>query len=137
MIVLDASALLEVLLRTPPGLSLEPRLFQAGEALHAPHLIDLEVVQVLRRYWLRQEISPGRAAEAIDDLVDFPLIRYPHEPFIERIWELRGTLTAYDAAYIALAEALNAPLVTFDSRLASAGGHRARIRLAGDAEDVS
>ena len=132
MMVLDASALLEVLMRTVPGISLEQHIFQPGETLHAPHLIDLEVLQVLRRYVQRRDMSVERASEAVEDFADLPIARYPHEPFIGRIWELLGRVTAYDAAYVALAEALDAPLVTRDRRLAGASGHRANVRLLGN-----
>jgi predicted nucleic acid-binding protein len=130
VIVVDASALLEVLLRTPIGVALEPDLFRARRSLHAPHLIDVEVLQVLRRYRRAGDLSLSRAAEAVADLADFPIARYPHEPLIDRIWALRESMTAYDASYVALAEALGAPLVTCDAKLASARGHGAAIRLA-------
>ncbi len=130
MIVVDASAMLEVLLRTPAALPIEERLFEGGETLHAPHLIDLEVVQVLRRYAAAGEISAERAREALDDLAAFRLRRWAHEPLTLRIWGLRQNLTAYDAAYVALAEALGAPLLTRDRRLASAPGIRARVEVA-------
>ena len=105
------------------------RLFRIDQSLHAPHLLDLEIVQVLRRYRRNGELQAARAAEALEDLRDLPLVRYPHAPFVPRIWQLRDSLTAYDAAYVALAEALEAPLITRDSRLASAHGHRAKIEL--------
>ena len=130
MIVVDASAMLEVLLRTPAAPAIEERLFEGGETLHAPHLIDLEVVQVLRRYAAAGEISAERAREALDDLAAFRLRRWAHEPLTLRIWDLRQNLTAYDAAYVALAEALSAPLLTRDRRLASAPGIRARVEVA-------
>jgi predicted nucleic acid-binding protein len=129
VIVVDASALLEALLRTPAAAAVEERLFDLGETLHAPHLIDIEVAQVLRRYAETGQIVPGRCREALDDLSDFPLYRYPHDVVLGRVWELRHNLTAYDAVYVALAEALDAPLLTRDRRLATAAGHHARIDL--------
>lgn len=129
MIVVDASALLEVLLRTPAAPSVELRLFEPGETLHAPHLVDLEIAQVLRRYAVAGQISGVRGREALDDLAALRLRRWPHEPLIPRVWELRQNLTAYDAAYVALAEALDAPLLTRDRRLATAPGHGARVEL--------
>lgn len=129
MIVVDASALLEVLLATPTSRPLFRRLFIPGETLHAPHVLDLEVAQVLRRYSARKEIADSRAEEALQDLLDLPLTRYPHDLFLTRIWELRANLTAYDAAYVALAEALPAPLITRDRRIGKSSGHRAKIEL--------
>lgn len=129
MIVLDASVVLELLLATPVGRRLEGRIFDPAETWHAPHLLDLEVVQVLRRYRRSGEISQPRARQALGDLADLPLHRYPHEPFLSRIWQLRDNLTAYDAAYIALAETLDAPLLTRDRRLAGASGARARVEI--------
>lgn len=130
MIVVDASALLEVLLRTPAAEAVEERLFGGGETLHAPHLLDVEVAQVIRRYAAAGEIDEERGSAALVDLGDFPLRRYPHGFLLPRVWELRSNLTAYDAIYVALAEALGAPLLTLDHRLARAAGHRARIELA-------
>jgi len=127
VIVLDASAVLEVLLRTPVARAIEARLFAAGESLHAPHLLDVEVAQVLRRYAAAGSLDADRGREALVDLVDLPITRYPHHLFLPRIWELRHNVTAYDAAYLALAEALQAPLLTCDARLAAAPGHRARV----------
>ena len=129
MIVVDASAMLEVLLNTPAGARVADRLSAAGETLHAPHLLDLEVAQVLRRYAASGEIDPQRGAQALEDLADLPLARYPHDVFLPRVWELRNNLTAYDAAYVALAEVLEAPLVTRDAALASPRIHRARVEV--------
>jgi predicted nucleic acid-binding protein len=84
---------------------------------------------VLRRYALAGAVDANRGAEALADLDDFPISRYPHQPFLPRIWELRANITVYDAVYVALAEALAVPLVTRDAKLASATGHRARIEL--------
>lgn len=129
MIVVDASAMIEVLLVTPAVLGLEERLFTAKSTLHVPHLLDLEVAQVLRRYVARQEIEALRASQALADLTDLPLTRYPHEPFLPRIWELQQNVTAYDAAYLALAEELRVPLLTCDGRLARSAGHEAVIEV--------
>jgi predicted nucleic acid-binding protein len=129
VIVLDASVLLEALLSTPAAAAVWARLSGPGETLHAPHLIDVEVAQVLCRYAAAGEIDPERGRSALIDLADFPLRRYPHDVLLPRIWELRGNLTAYDAAYVALAEALEAPLLTRDRRLTQATGHRARVDL--------
>ncbi|HEX7118762.1 MAG TPA: type II toxin-antitoxin system VapC family toxin [Longimicrobiales bacterium] len=128
MIVADASAVLEVLLRTPSAARVEARIF-SGETLHAPHVLDLEVAQVLRRYERRGELSPRRGVEALADYADLSIERYPHHLFLRRIWELRHNATAYDAAYIALAEAIGAPLVTRDARLARVPGHGARVEV--------
>lgn len=128
MIVLDASAVLESLLRTPAGLVIDKRIF-SQEILHAPHLLDLEVTQVLRRYARAGQIPTQRCREALEDLRGLRLVRYPHNVLLARIWELRDSLTAYDAAYVALAEALDAPLLTRDNRLAAARGHSARVEV--------
>jgi predicted nucleic acid-binding protein len=129
VIVVDASAVLEVLLRTPAAAAVEERLFLPDETLHAPHLIDLEVAQVLRRYAAVGEIAAERGRLALADFADFPIERYPHTILLPRIWELRANLTAYDAAYLALAEVLDAALLTRDRKLVAATGHRARIEL--------
>lgn len=121
--------MIEVLLNTSVGVRLAERLFDPGETLHAPHLLDIEVAQVLRRYARTQELDAARGLHALEDLVDFPLTRYPHDLFLLRIWELRHNVTAYDAAYVALAEALGAPLLTRDAALASTPGHHAQIEL--------
>jgi len=129
VIVLDASVVLEVLLRMPAGVAVEERLFEPEESLHVPHLVDVEVAQVLRRYALAGEVEAGRCRAALDDLAGLPLTRYPHDFLMSRVWDLRGNLSAYDAVYVALAEALDAPLLTRDRRLANAPGHGARVEV--------
>jgi len=129
LIVVDASALVELLLRTPAANAVESRLFAPGETLHAPHLIDVEVAQVIRRYAAIGDIDARSGGDALTDLSDLPLRRYPHDLLLPRIWRLRHNLTAYDAIYVALAEALDAPLLTRDERLAAAAGHHARVEL--------
>ncbi|HEY6339597.1 MAG TPA: type II toxin-antitoxin system VapC family toxin [Candidatus Sulfotelmatobacter sp.] len=131
MIVLDASAAVDWLLHTPAGLRIERRIFSssANESLHAPHLIDIEVAQVLRRLAREGTVSGARVAQAVQDLLDLRLTRYPHFVLLPRIWQLRNNLSAYDAAYIALAEQLKAPLITRDSGMTSAPGHAAAIEL--------
>lgn len=130
MIVVDASTLLEVLLRLPAAEAVEARLFEERQTLHAPHLLDVEVTQVLRRYANAGEINEGRGSEALADLADFPIRRYPHGFLLTRAWSLRHNFTAYDAVYVALAESLNARLLTHDQRLAAAVRRHAGIQLA-------
>lgn len=127
MIVLDASATIEWLLQSPTGVKIDQRIFSPLESLHAPHLLDVEVTQVLRRYVRDKAITARRGQEALEDLADMPLSRYPHDLLIPRIWELRATLTAYDAAYVALAELLDARLLTCNGKIASASGHHAIV----------
>ena len=130
MIVLDASAAIEWLLQSPVGVKISHRIFAPSESLHAPHLLDVEVAQVLRCYVRDKTISVRRGQEALEDLGDLPLRRYPHDFLLPRIWELRATLTAYDVAYVALAELLDAPLLTCDGKIASASGHDANVEVA-------
>lgn len=129
MIVLDASAALEWLLQTPTGQKIETRIFSRSESLHAPHLLDLEVTQVLRRFVREGALSAARAEEALDDLQNMRLTRYPHFVLLPRIRRLRHNLTAYDAAYVVLAEKLGAALITRDVRLVSASGHKAQVEV--------
>lgn len=129
MIVLDASAAIEWLFQTPAGLKIEQLIFSPAESLHSPHLLDVEVAQVLRRYVRDKAITAQRGQEALEDLADVPLARYPHDVLIPRIWELRATLAAYDATYVALAEVLGAPLLTCDRKIAAASGHNAKVHV--------
>jgi predicted nucleic acid-binding protein len=129
VIVVDASALLEVLLRTPAAKAVERRLFNRRQTLHAPHLLDIEIAQVIRRYSAAREIDADRGRAALADLIDFPIRRYPHGFLLSQVWELRNNLSAYDAVYVALAMALDAPLVTRDRRLAAAASQRATVEL--------
>jgi len=129
MIVLDASTAIEVLLNASLAPRVLRRVFRVGESLHAPHLIDVEVAQVLRRFARVGELDAQRAQQALDDFADLPLARYPHAMLLPAIWALRNNATAYDAAYLALAEALGATLVTCDQALASIPGHRARVEV--------
>jgi len=129
VIVVDASAVLELILGSDGARAVAARFSRTPESLHAPHLLDLEVTQVLRRFVARSEISADRAWHGLAAFRDTPITRHAHEPFLDRIWDLRHAMTAYDASYVALAEALNAPLVTCDARLAGSRGHAAEIEL--------
>ena len=129
MIVIDASAAVEWLLHSAAGRRIEARIYSTGLDLHAPHLIDLEVVNSLRRLVSQNVVSAFRAEEALSDLLALRLFRHRHSASILRIWQLRHNLSAYDAAYVALAELLGATLITRDSRLASTPGHTADIEL--------
>jgi len=129
LIVLDASAAVDWLLQTSAGQSIERRIYSRNETLHAPDLLDLEVTQVLRRLALQGAVSARRADEAVRDLLDLRVTRYPHFVLLPRIWQLRQNFSAYDAAYIVLAEKLGAALVTRDARLATGSGHAAPIEL--------
>jgi len=125
--VLDASAILEFLRCTPAGRAVGRHLAPPDESLHAPHLVDLEVAQVLRRYVLNGILEPGEARDALDVFLALDIERHAHDLLLDRIWELSGNVSAHDAAYVALAEALDAPLITHDARLGVAPGHRSRI----------
>lgn len=102
-------------------------LFEPGQVLHAPHLLDVEVTQVLRRLELAGTLTTSRAAEARQDLGALRLVLHDHSPLLDRVWSLRHNLSAYDGLYVALAEALEVPLVTTDGRLAEAPGHGAEV----------
>lgn len=129
MIVLDASAAVEVLLQTAAGAPVTERLFEAGVSLHAPHLLDLETAQILRRFVRRGELTSDRARQALEDLADLPVERYAHDFLLPRVWSLRQNLTAYDAIYVALAEVLDATLLTRDARISRAPGHGVRVEV--------
>lgn len=127
--VLDASALVELILDTPTGQLVAGRIADPAEGLHAPHLADIEVVQALRRYVREGDIDAEAAAVALDDFRALDLQRHAHEPLLERVWELRENLTAYDAVYVALAEVLDGVLLTCDGPLSRAPGLAGRVVL--------
>jgi predicted nucleic acid-binding protein len=129
VIVIDASAMAELLLQTPLGARVEARLFRNRERFHAPHLLDVEVGQALRRLVRMREVRAERAEAALDDCSVFDIRRHSHTLLLGRAWALRNTLTVYDAMYVALAEALDAPLVTCDGPLAASSAHSARIEV--------
>ena len=129
MIVLDASALVELVLDSPTGRLVAGRIADPAEGLHVPHLADIEVVSALRRYVQDGEIDAAAAAVALVDLRALDLQRHAHEPLLERVWDLRKNLTAYDAVYMALAEALDGVLITCDRRLSRAPGMGRRVAL--------
>ena len=128
MIVIDASAMVEWLFETQSGLKIE-KLAMSDADICAPHLMDLEVTQALRRLARAQKITVARGQQALEDLRGMDLTRYAHEGFLDRIWNLRDSCTAYDAMYIALAESLHAVVLTHDQKLAAAHGHKARIEV--------
>jgi len=129
VIVLDASILVEVLLQTEVGSPLGERLLGSETPLLAPHLIDVEVAQVLRRLVAQGDVDAARAGQALADLADFPLDRCPHELLLPRAWELRSNLTIYDGVYVSLSELLEAPLYTRDRRIRRAPRHTARVEV--------
>lgn len=129
MIVVDASAVVSLLLQLEEADAVMARMLSGRDRPQAPHLLDLEVAQVVRRYWRAGDITAARGEQAIRDLADLPLERHSHEPLLGRIWQLRNNVTAYDAAYIALAEALDAPLLTLDSALTRVPGVRIPVEV--------
>ena len=129
MIVLDASVVMDWLIRSPAAQRIESRIFSRNQSLHAPELLDLEVAQVLRRLVREDTLSTSRAETAIEDLLEIRITRYPHSVLLPRIWQLRHNLSAYDAAYVVLAERLGATLLTRDARLAAAPGHSATVEV--------
>ena len=129
MIVVDASAAVEWLLQSSEGTRVAERLFSGAQALHAPHLLDVEVTQALRGAVISGMLSLSRASEALQDYLDLPITRHPHEVHLRRVWELRENLGAYDASYVALAESLDATLVTCDAKIQAASGHNARVEV--------
>jgi predicted nucleic acid-binding protein len=130
LIVLDASAAVAVVLNLGSGAArIRERIAESDDDLHVPHLFEIEVLSVLRQYFLRGELSQERARRALNRLSTLRFSRYPHTALLSRVWELRENVTAYDAAYVALAETLTAPLVTTDARLARAPGIRAAVEV--------
>jgi predicted nucleic acid-binding protein len=128
VLVVDTSAVIAVLAPTEPNASLARRLVQDGD-LQAPHLLDIEFLHTLRRLTFTEKLSQRRADDVRADFRDLPISRYPQFPFSDRIWQLRHNLTPYDAASVALAETLAAPLVSCERRMAGASGHSARVEL--------
>lgn len=129
MIVLDASAIIDWLLQTPAGQRIEQRIYAHHDTLHSVHLLDVEFVQVLRRLVRAGTLGPKRAEQAIEDMAALRITRYAPVLLIQRIWRLRQNLSAYDAAYVALAEKLQAPLITRDQRIAAAPGHQVSVEI--------
>jgi len=128
VIVVDASTVVDLICNARGAAALRAQLLADG-SVHAPHLLDIEVGGALRRLVASGELSADRAADALLDAVDLPIHLYPHRALVQRAWELREHITISDGVYIALAEALDAPLLTSDARLARAGGHRATIEV--------
>jgi predicted nucleic acid-binding protein len=128
VLVIDTSAVAAALVGRPTDSRLVDRLGNDGD-LHAPHLLDVELLHALRRLVRTGQLTQERAADARADFAELTVVRYGHQPLADRAWDLRDSLTAYDATFVALAEALEVPLVTCDARLARASGHRAAVEL--------
>lgn len=127
MIVVDSSLAIELFLPTPLGERIADSVFD--EDRHVPHLIDVEFASALRRLTRFGGLNADAAQRALDNFGDWRLVRHEHGNLLPRIWQLRDSVSAYDAAYVALAELLEAPLLTCDAKLSRAHGHRARIEL--------
>lgn len=134
MLIVDTSAVIEALASTDPDPTLTERLATDGD-LHAPHLVDIEVLAALRSLCIRGELSVERATDARSDFQDLALERHPHGLLADRIWQLRTNLTAYDAAFVALAEVLSAPLVTCDRKLVAVPGVEVAVSVYGPGRD--
>jgi predicted nucleic acid-binding protein len=127
VLVIDASAAIEILIQSETGLRWRDRI--VDESLYAPHLLDVEVMNGLRRLAVARPLLAQRAEQATGELGNLPIERLGHIVLLPRIWALRHNVSAYDATYIALAEALNAPLMTCDAKLSRSHGHHAKIVL--------
>lgn len=130
MLIVDASCLVESLTQGGLAGAVDERM-QADDDLAAPHIVDVEVFGAVRRDWGAGEMDRTAAELAIKDLEAWPGERFSHRPFLARAWELRDNVRGWDAMYVALAEALNSPLITLDRRLAAAHGPACRIELIG------
>jgi predicted nucleic acid-binding protein len=128
MLVVDASCLFEVVADTPRSAEIAARLSAEADQV-APHMIDVEVMGVIRAQHLRGRLDRTAAAQAVADLRDWPGERFGHRWLLERVWQLHGTVRGWDAFYVALAEAFDATLLTMDSRLARAHGPACRIEV--------
>lgn len=129
MIVVDASVLANAIADDGEDGALARSVLAGEHDVCAPDLLDVETVAVLRRRWLGKTLTAQRFAAAVDDLIDLPVDRYPTLPLMRRAYELRGNVTAYDAAYVALAETLGCRLVTGDVRLSRASGIACDIQV--------
>ena len=129
MLVVDASAVVELLMASPTGSAVGDFVFSSDEPLAAPQLVDIEVLHAIRRFHRMGVLPLDRSEQALEDFGDLPINRYGHEILRAGMWRLRNNVTAYDAAYIALAEMLEAPVVTCDGKLARSSGHDAGFRL--------
>jgi predicted nucleic acid-binding protein len=132
MLVVDASAVAELLLGRPAGETVATTLRAYAFDLHAPHLVDVEVLSALRRVVAAGDATAARATQAVADLLELPLQRYPHEDLVPRIWDLRQNFSAHDSAYLALVELIaedGAPLLTADSRLARAASAHTGVEI--------
>jgi predicted nucleic acid-binding protein len=129
VIVVDASALVAILVRGEAWETVERRLFGSNDTIHAPHLVDVEVASALRRLVTAGKLESDRAGAAIEALADLRIARHAHRDLLPRVWPLRQNLSIQDAVYVALAEGLDAPLITRDRRLSAAPGHTARVEV--------
>ncbi len=129
MVVADASAVVEMLVATPRGGAIAEHLIESGQPTVAPQLLDIEVLHVIRRFNRTNRLTVARAEQALEDLGKLAITRYEHEPLRPAIWRLRNVLTAYDAAYVALAELLGGSIVTCDAKLTRSTGHDVTFRL--------
>ena len=129
MIVVDASLVLDVAISANGGAALGNRLDEHGVALLAPEILDLEVLQALRRHVRLGVVDAMRARAGLTTLGELNIERFSHRTLTDRIWSLRDNLTAYGAAYVALAEALDVPLWTRDAKLAGVPGVSARVEV--------
>lgn len=129
MLIIDASVVVAVLVNQQPSAPELRERLSKSDSLHAPHLLDAEVVQVLRRYVFKGDLNEQQGYSAVKRFSDLELTRYPYSLFLTRVWQLKANVSAYDAAYLALAEMLAAPLLTLDGRLARAPGHSAQVEV--------
>ena len=128
VLVVDASSLYEVVADTARANDVRARLGTDPDHA-APSVVDVEVISIIRRDHLRGRLDSTAAAQAVQDLRDWPGERFAHRPLLDRVWELRQTVRTWDAFYVALAEVMQATLITSDSRLARAPGPRCAIEV--------